>query len=67
MYLDIRLPVFDNNGRTLKQVSMWNHTYIKVHPNGAAVCADDELDDGWPESEKRVFQVSLRGSRKNSR
>ena len=43
-YRAVRLSVFNNQGHTVRVTSpfIWNDTYLKVHPNGAAVFAEDK-------------------------
>jgi hypothetical protein len=42
--MDLRLSIFNSSGRTLKVVCpfKWYHTYLKVHPNGAAIYTDNK-------------------------
>ena len=43
-YPEVRMSIFTNQAHTAKVVSpfIWNDTYLKVHPNGAAVFAEDK-------------------------
>ena len=43
-YREVRLSVFDNQGHTVRFTTpfIYKNTYLKVHPNGAAVFAEDK-------------------------
>ena len=43
-YLDVRMSIFDNEAHTVRVVSpfIYRDTYLRVHPNGAAIFAEDK-------------------------
>ena len=43
-YLEVRMSIFDDRAHTIRVVRpfVWKDTYLKVHPNGAAVFAEDK-------------------------
>lgn len=43
-YLDGRLHIYNEYGRTIKTVCpfKWNNTYLKIYPNGAAIYANNK-------------------------
>ena len=43
-YPEVRMSIFNNRAHTIRVVRpfIWNDTYLKVHPNGAAVFAEDK-------------------------
>ena len=43
-YPEVRMSIFDDHAHTIRVVRpfVWKHTYLKVHPNGAAVFAEDK-------------------------
>ena len=43
-YLEVRMSIFDNHAHTIRVVRpfVWKDTYLKVHPNGAAIFAEDK-------------------------
>ena len=43
-YTDVRMSIFNDFAHTMRVVKpfVWNDTYLKVHPNGAAVFAEDK-------------------------
>ena len=43
-YLDVRMSIFDNEAHTIRVVSpfIYRDTYLRVHPNGAAIFAEDK-------------------------
>ena len=42
-YPEVRMSIFDDRAHTIRVVRpfVWKDTYLKVHPNGAAVFAED--------------------------
>lgn len=43
-YTAMQLPIFDSDGHTTRLANpfIWNHNYVKVHPNGALIYAEDK-------------------------
>ena len=43
-YPEVRMSIFDDRARTIRVVRpfVWKDTYLKVHPNGAAIFAEDK-------------------------
>ena len=43
-YREVRLSIFNNLGHTVRVTTpfIWKDSYLKVHPNGAAVFAEDK-------------------------
>ena len=43
-YPEVRMSIFDNHAHTIRVVRpfVWKNTYLKVHPNGAAIFAEDK-------------------------
>ena len=43
-YPEVRMSIFDDHAHTIRVVRpfVWKHTYLKVHPNGAAIFAEDK-------------------------
>ena len=43
-YPEVRMSIFDDHAHTIRIVRpfVWKNTYLKVHPNGAAIFAEDK-------------------------
>ena len=43
-YPEVRMSIFNDHAHTIRVVRpfVWKHTYLKIHPNGAAIFAEDK-------------------------
>ena len=51
-YAQVRLSIFNRDAHTMRVVQpfVWNHTHLKVHPNGAVLVQDQGVIPGSPTS-----------------